>query len=300
MQTATLQKTIGKTVRFEGKTLHGGSRVELKLHPAKVGHGLVFARPTSGGNGYIPALWSNVCRNTLQTVLGNEDGVEIATVEHVLAALAGYEIDNALIEVNGGEVPVGDGSAAPFCRLIEEAGVVLQNELAEFVELDSLADDRSRVRVGGSGMRVSPSKEGTSELTISYTIDFPDSPIGNQNFIYRHKSASDFVANLAPARTFCLEKDIQKMRNNGFALGGCFNSALVFGEDGILNPDELRFADEPVRHKVLDCLGDLALAGKRIRGSVSVVRGGHATHIAFLNNLLGRKASAKKQRALAV
>ena len=282
LQITTLQKTVGKSVSCVGLGLHGGEAVEMKLHPGGVGHGLAFVRPTSGKNGCIPATWRNVRKNRLHTVLGNEDGVEISTVEHVLAALAGFGIDNALIELSAAEVPVMDGSASAFCGMIQRAGTVLQNEPAEFLDLRLMTNASRRASVGDSKMSIRPA-EG---LTISYTIDFANPAIGNQSFVYRHKSADGFAAEIAPARTFCLEEDIPQMRRDGFAVGGSLENAVVFG-DGVLNPKGLRFANEPVRHKVLDCLGDLALAGKRIRGEVSVVRGGHRTHISFLRNLVG-------------
>lgn len=288
LQTTTLQKTLAKSVTCIGLGLHGGERVEMTLHPADVGHGLAFVRRTSGKNGYVAASWENVRKNRLQTVLGNEDGVEIGTVEHILAALVGLGIDNALVEVSADEVPAMDGSAAFFCKMIREAGIVLQNEPAEFLDLDALPN--KRVSLAGRGkMSIRPALG----LTISYTIDFANPHIGNQSFVYHHKSSADFALNIAPARTFCMEEDIPRMRRNGFAVGGSLESAVVFSKDGILNHGGLHFNNEPVRHKILDCLGDLALAGKRINGAVSVVKGGHGVHTFFLQNLIGGRKGAK-------
>lgn len=262
-----MQHTIAQKVQFRGVGLHSGAAVRLSILPAPANHGIVFARTDLGG-ARIPARWDLVKPSQLCTLLENEDGVSVSTVEHVMAALMGLGINNALIEVNGPEVPILDGSSKPFVNGILEAGLRPQaNAPLRAIRILKPVEFRN----GEAFARLEPA----DHLEINFEIDFVDGAIGHQEKRLDMANGA-FVRELMDSRTFCRLSDVEAMQKSGLALGGTFMNAVVVDGDRVLSPGGLRHQDEPVRHKMLDALGDLAMAGAPILGRYVGNRAGHA------------------------
>jgi UDP-3-O-[3-hydroxymyristoyl] N-acetylglucosamine deacetylase len=287
-----LQATLARSARVTGVGLHSGRHVDLTLHPAEAGHGIVFYR--SDIDTFIPALAEEAGRFEHATSLGVKER-DISTVEHLLAAAFGSGIDNLLVEVNGPEIPILDGSAAPWLETFRQAGVVRQGS-----PIRPYTPKKTLVVSGPNGkhLEIRPARE----LRITYTIDFPHAIIGRQS-ITAVVSPDTFARHLAPARTFGFLAEYETLKAHGLARGADANNCIVIGEDRIEN-GTLRFPDEFVRHKVLDLLGDLALVGRPVLGHVIAHRAGHAMH-ATLAGLLreqllaGSEASAQQFSSLA-
>ena len=240
----------------------------MKIHPAPAGHGIWFLRSDLPlGDARIPAVWDAVVPSKLCTVIANDAGVSVSTIEHVMAALAGSAISNALVEVDGPEVPILDGSAAPFVKAMLAAGILVQE--APVIAIRVLKP--VEVRDGEAMARLEPS----DMLEIDFRIDFAEAAIGQQAKVLNMANGA-FVRELSNSRTFCRQADVIAMRERGLALGGTLENAVVFDGSKVLSPGGLRHADEPVRHKMLDAMGDLALAGAPILGRYTGVRAGHA------------------------
>jgi UDP-3-O-[3-hydroxymyristoyl] N-acetylglucosamine deacetylase len=263
-----LQNTLKTQVAFEGVGLHSGTPVRMVLHPAPANHGIRFHRTDIElGDATIPALWNRVDRTPLCTRLENDAGVSVSTVEHVMAALSGCGVHNALIEINGPEVPILDGSAAPFMRGIMRHGVRLQSAPLRAIEVlmpISVEHDDAKATLLPS-----------DRLEISFSIDFDDAAIGQQSKTLDMRNGA-FARELCDSRTFCRQSDVDDMHENGLALGGTLENAVVVDGDEVLSPGGFRHADEAVRHKMLDALGDLALAGAPILGRYVGNRAGHS------------------------
>ncbi len=264
-----MQTTIRSSITFAGVGLHGGLRVRMTIHPASAEYGIWFRRTdVIGRDAMVQAHWSAVSNATLCTVVSNAAGTSVSTIEHVMAALAGCGIHNALIEIDGPEVPILDGSSAPFAAGIMARGVrVLDAPLRCFRILKPV-----EVRDGDAVARLEPA----DALEIDFEIDFADAAIGHQ-----HKrlpmANGTFLRELSDSRTFCRQADVEAMLERGLALGGApGENAVVFDGARVVSPGGLRHADEPVRHKMLDALGDLALAGAPILGRYVGNRAGHA------------------------
>ena len=275
-----MQTTIKSPISFSGYGLHSGERATLTIRPASAEHGIWFARTDIAlGDRMIPARWDVVLRSPLCTRLENASGLQISTVEHVMAALAGCGVHNALIEIDGPEVPILDGSAAPFVRGIMQRGLRrLSAPVRAFEVLKKVS-----VSDGAATASLSPA----DTLRIDFEIDFEDAAIGHQMKSLVMNNGS-FARELCDSRTFCRQADVDEMRANGLALGGTpGENAVVFEGDRVLSPGGLRHKDEPVRHKMLDALGDLALAGAPLIGHYTGVRAGHS-----LTNTLLRKLFA--------
>lgn len=268
------EKTIRKEISCIGIGLHSGKPIELRLLPAAEGSGIVFIRKDLGRRA-IPADAAHVVSTHLSTTVGIE-GATVQTVEHLLAAISALEIDNLVIEVDGPEVPVLDGSALPFVALIQEAGIVNQERLKSFIEF------LKPVTVSEKGKYVTV-RPGSS-FEISYRIQFDHPLISNQSYFYRH-SRQAFVKEIAPARTFGFLKDVEHLKAQGLARGGSLENAIVIGEDQILNKQGLRFSDEFVRHKILDLIGDFSLLGLPILGHVEAFCSGHMLHARLLEEV---------------
>ena len=262
-----MQATLKKTVRLDGVGLHSGAPARLEMHPAPAGHGIVFRRVDLATARDIPARWDNVIPSKLCTLLEGEGGVTLSTVEHVMAALVGTGIQNLLIEVDGPEVPILDGSAAPFVRAILRAGIALQNTPLRAIRVLRPVE----VREGEAFARLSPA----DHLEIEFQIDFTDAAIGRQEKRLDMANGA-FLRELADSRTFCRQSDVEAMRRNGLARGGSYLNAVVVDGADILSPGGLRHADEAVRHKMLDAMGDLALAGAPLLARYTGHRAGHA------------------------
>lgn len=240
----------------------------MTLHPAMPGAGLAFRRADLGG-ATIPMRWDHVVDTRMATTVGGSNGVSVGTVEHLMAALAGCEIDNALIELDGPEVPVMDGSAAPFVALIDQAGIVRQAAPRRAIEVLKPIEVRDAHR--------SLSIEPHPLLEVSFEIDFDSPAIARQAYGARIVNGT-FRSDIAAARTFGFAEDVEALRRAGLALGGSLDNAIVIRGGHVLNEGGLRFNDEFVRHKILDCIGDLYLAGGPILGRVHGVCSGHTLH----------------------
>jgi UDP-3-O-[3-hydroxymyristoyl] N-acetylglucosamine deacetylase len=271
------QRTLRRQISCAGIGLHSGHKVTLTLKPAPADTGIVFRRTDVGIE--IPATVKHVSAVHYATVLGR-DGATVETVEHLLAALVSVGVDNVVVELTHNEVPIMDGSAAPFLFLVQEAGIKRLAAPRRYMKI------LRPVQVANSDKRIAiyPS----DHFKVSYTISF-DHPV------LRHQSRTEritehsFAESIAPARTFGFLKDVEALRQNGLALGGSLENAIVIGDAGVLNA--LRFEDEFVRHKILDVVGDLALVGHPIVGHVVVHRGGHALHTALAAQLLQERDS---------
>ncbi len=264
-----MQTTIRSAVTFTGRGLHSGLRARMTIHPASAEYGIWFRRTdVIGRDAMVQAHWSAVSNAKLCTVISNAAGTSVSTIEHVMAALAGCGIHNALIEIDAPEVPILDGSAAPFAAAILARGV---RELDAPVRCFEILEP-VEIRDGLALARLEPAEA----LEIDFEIDFADAAIGHQ---HKRLSMSNgaFLRELSDCRTFCRQADVESMQANGLALGGNpGENAVVFDGDKVLSPGGLRRADEPVRHKMLDALGDLALAGAPILGRYTGNRAGHA------------------------
>lgn len=262
-----MQATLKKMVGFSGVGLHSGAPARLELHPAPAGHGIVFRRADLSPAVEIPARWDHVTPSRLCTLLDDGAGNTISTVEHVMAALAGTGIHNALVTVDGPEIPILDGSSAPFVRGILRAGIQLQPMAMRAIRVLRPVE----VRDGDAYARLSPA----DHLEIEFEIDFADAAIGRQEKQLDMANGA-FLRELADSRTFCRQADVEFMRKNGLALGGTYRNAVVVDGAQVLSPGGLRHRDEAVRHKMLDAVGDLALAGAPLLARYSGHRAGHA------------------------
>ena len=269
------QCTLEKSVAIKGVGLHSGKHVLMTLAPATEGSGIVFVRADiTDSDNVIPALWSNVADTQLCTVIANEAGASVGTIEHLMAALRGCGIDNVVITLNGQEVPIMDGSAMPFVEAIEEAGIVEQEAPRRYIRVLK----EVRFEKDGKVVTLSPSEE--SEFTGD--IEFTHPSIGRQEFSTQLING-DFKHDIAEARTFGFLHEVEYMRRNGLALGGSLDNAIVLDQDAVMNEDGLRFDDEFIRHKILDAIGDLYLAGAPIMGVYDGHKAGHE-----MNNLIVR------------
>jgi UDP-3-O-[3-hydroxymyristoyl] N-acetylglucosamine deacetylase len=260
------QKTLKAPIHCRGVGLHSGVPIEMMLHPAAANTGIRFRRSDMNGV-EIEASWRNVVESTLCTTLSNGKGVSIATVEHLMAAFAGLEVDNAVVELNGPEVPAMDGSAAPFVFLIECAGLIEQNAARRIIKI------LKPVSVGSPGK--SAALVPDESFSVSFAIDFNASAITRQELSLAPCPKS-FKHDLGPARTFGFLHEVKAMRDAGLARGGSLENAVIIAGDRVLNQEGLRYDDEFVRHKMLDALGDLYLAGGALLGQFRGVRSGHA------------------------
>src|SRR3954453_20472867 len=259
------QRTLRNAASCRGIGLHCGQPVMMTLRPAAPDTGIVFRRSDAGAE--IRADWSNSVESALSTVLSNREGIHVATVEHLMAALAGNRIDNAVVELDGPEVPIMDGSAAPFVRLIEGAGTETQDMPRRAIKIMKPVE----VVENGNSAALLPD----SGFSMSFEIDF-DNPLIRHQDISLSIDPDAFNAEIAPARTFGLLDDWPRLKAAGLARGGSLDNAIVISGDRVLNAGGLRFADEFVRHKLVDAVGDLSLAGGAIIGHFRGLRSGHA------------------------
>ncbi|WP_419798974.1 MAG: UDP-3-O-acyl-N-acetylglucosamine deacetylase [Terasakiella sp.] len=267
------QKTLKTAINCSGIALHSGEKVSITLKPAPADSGIIFKRiDIAGGGAEIKATYDNVVETTLCTKIGNSDGVTIATVEHLMAAISGCAIDNMLIEINGPEMPVMDGSAAPFVFLIECAGTIEQDAPRKAIRIEKNVSVDEKDRFAG----FQPCKGSI----LDFTIDFDNPAIARQEHSV-HMGRGVFKDELSRARTFGFLHEVEYMRANGLARGGSLDNAVVVSADGVMNEEGLRFENEFVRHKILDAVGDLALAGLPIIGRYTGICSGH-----YLNNQL--------------
>ncbi len=276
------QKTLKSGIHCSGIGLHSGAKISMALQPAECDTGITFRRTdVTGEASEIRALYSNVGDTRLCTTLTNEHGVSVATVEHLLAAMAGCEIDNAVVELDGPEVPIMDGSSEPFVFLIECAGVAEQ--AASRLAIEVLKPVTARIGDAVATIEPSPS------FSIQLDIAFDNSLIGEQE-LGIHVNSDIFKSEICRARTFGFIEDVQALRKAGLVQGGSLDNAIVVSGDEILNDGGLRYDDEFVRHKILDCIGDLYLAGGLLKGRFTGHRAGHQ-----VNNMLLRALFADEE-----
>jgi UDP-3-O-[3-hydroxymyristoyl] N-acetylglucosamine deacetylase len=268
------QRTLRRSISCAGIGLHSGKKVTLSLKPAPADSGIRFRRCDLGGLG-VPATVKHVGGINYATGL-TRDAVRVDTVEHLLAALVSLGIDNVVVELNSPEVPIMDGSASPFIALIQQAGVRQLSATRQYLKvLRPLSLSR-----GDKSIAIYPS----DHFRVTYSIAF-DHPLLQHQSMTLSITDTSFIEQIAPARTFTFLKEVEMLRQQGLALGGSLDNAIVIGDTGVLN-GELRFDDEFVRHKILDVIGDMALVGYPIVGHLVAHRGGHALHTAFAAHVL--------------
>jgi UDP-3-O-[3-hydroxymyristoyl] N-acetylglucosamine deacetylase len=273
----SLQQTIGRSIGCRGVGLHSGETAEMTLHPAPAGAGVVFIRPSPAGPVRVQVDGRKVVSTNLSTTLG-DNGTRVHTVEHLLAALAGLEIDNVIVELDSSEVPILDGSAGPFVDLILTAGITRlsqERRVMKIVRPIVVTEDDREVAV-----------YPCDRFEVDYTIRFDHPLLAHQRYHYQ-AGPQRFVTEIARARTFCFLREVEAMRAGGLAKGGSLENAVVIGERGVLNPDGLRFPDEFVRHKVLDIIGDLSLLGYALEARVEARCSGHRMNSKLVQAILG-------------
>ena len=272
-----MQHTLKTDITINGIGLHSGKTVHMVIRPATSDHGIVFKRTDlEEGMNMIPAAYDRVVDTRLCTMIANEHKAFVGTIEHLMAALRGCGVDNALIEIDAAEVPVMDGSSKAFVEAIEIAGLQVQSKPRRAIKVLK----EITVQDGDKQVRLSPSMVPV----YAGRIDFNHSDIGTQEYSLKLINGN-FKHDVADCRTFGFLKDVEAMRAAGLALGGSLDNAVVLDDNGVMNPDGLRCDDEFVRHKILDAVGDLSLAGGPILGRYDGVRAGHALNNAILHAL---------------
>ena len=274
------QQTIAEPIFINGIGLHSGLDVSMNLYPAEADYGIKFIRSDLNSNNIIEALWSNVTNTQLSTTIANKSGASVSTIEHLMSALSGLHIDNVKIEIDGPEVPIMDGSSIKFVDLIDQTTSQSLNKKRKILKVKK----NIKVEKNNSSVELKPN----NQFSIDFEIDFPSKLVSKQSCQLQLVNGN-YKTDIASARTFGFERDVDMLRSNGLALGGSLDNAVVVGETKILNSDGLRFKDEFVRHKILDSIGDLYLAGAPIQGYFFGNKSGH-----HLNNLLLRFLFADK------
>ncbi|MEM6439796.1 MAG: UDP-3-O-acyl-N-acetylglucosamine deacetylase [Pseudomonadota bacterium] len=262
-----MQATVKTVLEFRGRALHSGAPAMLRIRPYPAHLGIWFKRTDlKDRDPLIPARWDAVVDTRLCTVLANRDGASVSTVEHVMAALAAFGIDNALVEVDGPEVPILDGSSAPYARALARSGAAPQDGERQVLRILKPVEASDGERLA----RLEPA----SRFEVDFAIDFADPAIGAQR-LRSAPTPGTFLSELADCRTFCMAAEIEAMRQAGLARGGSLDNAVVVDDGRVLNPEGLRRPDEFVRHKTLDAIGDLGLAPAPILGRYVGRRSGH-------------------------
>jgi len=274
------QKTINKIVNFSGKGLHNGKIANITIKPSDPNSGIIFKRVDLKDNNIIFPNFENVCDTSLNTTISNEYGVKISTIEHLMGALFGLGIDNALIEIDNDEVPILDGSARIFIEKMINSGFKMSEAPIKIIKINKKIEYID----GKRSISIEPSK---LSLDIDFELKYENSLIGNQR--NKVNIYQDNLDNIFNSRTFCLYEDIEKIKNIGLAKGGSLENAIVVKNDQILNREGLRNSKEFVNHKILDCIGDLYTCGYRMIANVTCSQGGH-----YLTNQLLRKVFKNK------
>ena len=275
------QKTIKNNVSFRGIALHTGLNVNICVKPADANFGIVFKRVDLKTNNLVYPNFMNVTNTSLNTTVENEFGVKISTIEHLMGALFGLGIDNALIEIDNEEVPILDGSAKEFIKKIMLSGIKVSDDPIKIIKVNK----KIEYSEGEKFISIQPS---TLSLDIDFELKYKNKIIGNQK--NKVKVYEDDLTDVYNSRTFCLFEDIEYIKKNGLAKGGSLDNAIVVKDEEILNPDGLRNNKEFVNHKILDCIGDLYTSGYRIVASIKCSQGGH-----YLTNQLLRKVFLNKE-----
>ncbi len=275
------QKTIKNSVSFSGIGLHSGKPVKICVKPSSPDTGIVFQRIDLKDNNLIYPNFMNVSNTALNTTISNSNGVKVSTIEHLMGALFGIGIDNALIEIDNEEVPILDGSAKVFIEKILTAGLELSNKPIKIIKINKKIEFRNDDKF----ISIEPSK---LSLDIDFELKYQNQIIGNQR--NKKNVYDDDLTEIFEARTFCLYEDIEKIKKNGLAKGGSLENAVVVKGEEVLNSEGLRSSKEFVNHKILDCIGDLYTSGYRMIASINCSQGGH-----YLTNSLLRKVFNNKE-----
>jgi len=275
------QKTIKNNVSFNGVALHSGLDVNICVKPAEPNFGIVFKRIDLKENNLIYPNFMNVTNTSLNTTIENEFGIKVSTIEHLMGALFGLGIDNALVEIDNEEVPILDGSAKDFIEKIISSGLVVSESPIKIIKINK----KIKFTDGERFISIEPS---TLSLDIDFELKYKNSIIGSQK--NKVKVFEDDLTDVYNSRTFCLFEDIELIKKNGLAKGGSLQNAIVVKDDEILNPEGLRNDKEFVNHKILDCIGDLYTSGYRIIAKIKCSQGGH-----YLTNQLLRKVFQNKE-----
>ena len=282
-----MQTTLENKVSCSGVGLHSGSQVNMVIYPAPANTGIVFKRTdVTAKHALVPASYDAVCDTRLGTKLINRHGITVSTVEHLMAAFWGVGIDNATVELDGPEVPIMDGSSEPFVFMLECAHIAHLSQPRKTLRVLKTVE----VKLGDSVARVEPNVEGDEGCTVGIEIRFNNSFIKCQSSNYDFRDIT-FKQTLSRARTFGFEHEVTALREMGLALGGSLDNAIVVGKEGVLNEGGLRYNDEFVRHKALDCLGDLYLAGVRMDAHFDFLCPGHAINNKLLRALFADKTA---------
>ena len=277
---SAFESTLAKSISVKGLGVHSGRAVSVSLHPLDEGCGVLLRRvDLKNGHRDISVRYDRVEQRRLCTKVVNEVGSEVSMVEHLMCALYIAQIDNILVELDASELPILDGSAEEWLTLIDEAGLKRQKRARRYLQVQRSVESRE----GDRFCRISPNPHPS--LSVNFTIDFPNKNVGQQRLQLDSEQHSDWRASIASARTFAFREDIEKLREQNFALGGSLDNALVVDENGVVNPEGLRFKDELVRHKILDLCGDLYLAGMPILGSITANKSGHRLNNRLLQTL---------------
>ncbi len=278
------QQTLAAPVSCEGVGLHSGANTRLRILPAEEHAGIVFKRTdVSGFDPYIAANFRNVTETQLGTTIANDEGTLVSTIEHLMSALWGCGIDNAIIELDGPEVPIMDGSSEPFVFLLECAGTQNQAANRRFIHIT----DPVRFETNDNKyLEATPAEH----FSLSMHIDFDSDAINTQHMVFDTAELS-FKRDVCRARTFGFAHEVEGLKKMGLARGGSLDNAIVIDKDKVLNKEGLRYKDEFARHKILDCIGDLYLAGSRIIGTLSGYRTGHEVNNKFLHHLFSQEQS---------
>ena len=274
------QKTIKHQVELEGIGLHSGKKVKICIKPSNPNSGICFKRVDLKSNNLIFPSFANVTNTSLNTTISNDFGVKVSTIEHLMGALFGLGVDNALVEINNEEVPILDGSAKEFIEKIVKSGLQVSNSPIKIIKINKKIEFKDDNRF----ISIEPSK---LSLDIDFELKYSNKVIGNQK--NKINVYEDDLNNIFNSRTYCLFEDIEKIKNLGLAKGGSLENAIVVKDNDILNQEGLRNSKEFVNHKILDCIGDLYTSGYRIIGSVICSQGGH-----YLTNKLLKKVFENK------
>jgi UDP-3-O-[3-hydroxymyristoyl] N-acetylglucosamine deacetylase len=274
------QKTLKKKILFLGVGLHNGKAVSMSIEPSEPNTGVVFERTDLYENNFIEATIDNVDQTCLCTKIINEHGVSVSTIEHLMAAFHGLDIDNVKVKINSDELPALDGSSYEYVKKILNSGVQAQPVNRKCIKILK----KVKFCINNRYISAAPS----NKLSLNIGIDFPNTIIGSSQFTYNH-SQSNFLTQLSEARTFTLFEDVEKMRLTGYAMGGSINNAIVVDKFKILNAEGLRFEKEFVKHKALDCIGDFYLLGMPLIASISTFAPGHKINQMFVKEILSNK-----------
>ena len=278
------QKTLSRTIDFEGIGLHSGKLSKVKVLPAKENSGIVFKRVDLNNNNLIKANFANVSSAVLCTTIENKHGTKVSTIEHLMAAFYMADIDNAIVEINSEEVPIMDGSAKVFLKLLNEVGsktLIKKRKYLKVLEKIELVDGKRKISI----------EPLDKSLEVEFQLNYKNELIGNQK--NKINFETDNLQDVSDSRTFCLFEDIEKIKKAGLAKGGSLDNALVIDQNKVLNKEGLRNSKEFVNHKILDLAGDFLLSGHRIVGKIKCYQGGHELTNLFLRKIFSQKSMIK-------